>query len=109
MARKNPAIANTALPPTNANTILVRSTIVNCAMLPPNLGDTDVPRPQVGDTSMLEKYCHQPVKQLAYEHYARATGPWLKSGLWLSCYVMSETVAATWRSRFGGLTMKDAT
>ena len=37
------------------------------------------------------------------------TGLWMKSGLWISCFVMSETVADTRGSLFGVLTMKDAT
>jgi len=37
------------------------------------------------------------------------TGLWMKSGLWISCFSMSETVADTKGSLFGVLTMKDAT
>jgi hypothetical protein len=39
----------------------------------------------------------------------QATGLSMKSGLWIGCFSMSETVADTQGSLFGVLTMKDAT
>jgi hypothetical protein len=37
------------------------------------------------------------------------TALWMKSGLWISCFSMSETVADARGSLFGVLTMKNAT